>query len=567
MRVVWTLSCLLFLALDLSAADPRWERYAACEPRIRALNPRLHELGGIVARIGETVQNPELQGLRAAFAEGETKLKEAIVTSGLTKIEAEYMEGAGQRDRLIDAHLGDSAPLKESLSTLQAAKKIVEELRPRVGSLSPEEALRYAEARHRETSANTALYYMRSDFFAMGGEKMHALYKQWNDAKSRDKTVSAAQKAFDGARKTLAAAEQKAGRSSPLAAPLVKEEEEINAKAKAIREEMDALANELRGKWDTFSGKVTQKPEKPADKPRDWPCSVSIPKGCVQIKGAMIAGGVANDPCIQSVLAASSFAIVQIQGIYVMNTPMHREIFETALATLTAQCGHPELAHVPWLTGGTSASVITARNIAAWRPERAVGVIHFAGGNLHHMRDIGKPWSLAGIPLLAINGEKESCGPEGGIRTEYGRLTQWVMIREQLLRFRAHSPDHFMSLIVIPEADHAGWSSSMSHLVAEFVQQAILARVPEQPEPAKATVICRTIRPDSGWLADADFCQPRHPPAPVSRYAGKPADAFWHFNEYLAAGIESFHRGRLMPDPTRKHPVPADWPPAPAPRP
>jgi hypothetical protein len=124
-----------------------------------------------------------------------------------------------------------------------------------------------------------------------------------------------------------------------------------------------------------------------------------------------------------------------------------------------------------------------------------------------------------------------------------------------------------MSLIVIPGGDHAGWSYEISPLVAHFVQQVIKARVPEQPQPAQATVRCRPIDPTSGWLADADFCQPRHPPASVKNYAGDPTKAFWHLDQELAAGIEAYHRGRLQPDPTREHPVPADWPPAPAPRP
>ena len=60
------------------------------------------------------------------------------------------------------------------------------------------------------------------------------------------------------------------------------------------------------------------------------------------------------------------------------------------------------------------------------------------------------------MPFVAVNGEFEEYGPEGGgkggIRPQWGSQTQWVMIREQMLRRRKQDAANLMNLIVLPMA-------------------------------------------------------------------------------------------------------------------
>jgi hypothetical protein len=85
---------------------------------------------------------------------------------------------------------------------------------------------------------------------------------------------------------------------------------------------------------------------------------------------------------------------------------------------------HPEIRGAAVLTGGLSVSVLWVRNVGYGAPDRCFGIVYVAGGNIHQqMNDERK--TLAGVPFMAVNGEFESCGPEGGIRPHPGFDTQW----------------------------------------------------------------------------------------------------------------------------------------------
>jgi HEAT repeat protein len=204
-----------------------------------------------------------------------------------------------------------------------------------------------------------------------------------------------------------------------------------------------------------------------------------------------------------------------------------------------------------------SASVIGARNVAYWRPDRSLGVVHAAGGNMHHARYDPKT-SLAGVPFLAINGEMEACGPEGGghmsgaagIRPEYGFQTQWVMIRDSLIERRIQDPSHFMNLLVLANAGHGSWSDETAYLCGLFILKAAQYRAPPGPPDPDAIRPCVALKPESGWLTDANLKAPQFAPAPYGKYEGDPGRAFWHFDEELARATVEYHTGVFTrPDP------------------
>jgi len=236
--------------------------------------------------------------------------------------------------------------------------------------------------------------------------------------------------------------------------------------------------------------------------------------------------------------------------------------FLKGLDELAKRSAHGEIRNVPWLTLGHSTGGIFCRNLAYWQPDRVLGVIHIKSGNMHHGVHYPNRDSLKGVPFIAINGEFEEHGPEGGIRKEYGRQTQWVMIRKQMLARRRQTPEHLMSLIVHAGGDHTNWSDDLTRLCATFIHKACKCRLPEEPTGGSKPITCQEIKVESGWLTDSDLKAPKHEPAPHDEYTGDKGLAFWHFDEEMALAVRNYHKGKFTEsDPAieeDKHPAPGD---------
>jgi len=323
-----------------------------------------------------------------------------------------------------------------------------------------------------------------------------------------------------------------------------------------------------KDQWTTVKSRLPIPPEalqeKSGQRRRKKPIResiLSLPPESSRIRAVFLAfsGAIAGDAYVRGVCARMSIAIVRLRdhrvGIFNYRAEAPAALLEH-LDALAGKSGHPEVATAPWVTAGCSTTTLTARNIAYWKPERTICAISFAGGNLHQNTD--PTLTLKGVPFLCITGEWERYGPEGGIRPEYGLQTQWVMIREQLLRWRAKDPSYLVSLLVVPEKDHARWDSCVSRYTGRFIAKALDARVPASTGNGPA--ICRPIDPTSGWLTCRDINTPRHPPAPYAEFGGKPEKAFWHFDRILAEEEGVVHAPLWLPDPSRENPVPADWP-------
>lgn len=124
-----------------------------------------------------------------------------------------------------------------------------------------------------------------------------------------------------------------------------------------------------------------------------------------------------RDAVIRDVYADAGLAILFIQPHFSGTFDYHRsdagERLLNALNQAAGVSGRPDLEVVPWLTVGHSTGGMFARNVAYWKPERVWGVIHLKSGNFQdHIPD--NSLSLAGIPLLSINGEFEEFGLAGG---------------------------------------------------------------------------------------------------------------------------------------------------------
>ena len=287
-----------------------------------------------------------------------------------------------------------------------------------------------------------------------------------------------------------------------------------------------------------------------------------LPPKCASVRGilfgqrTLLEKRLTKDPTIRKVAAEESLAVLYVDPSFdILFNYVEKgaaEKLERMLAELAAKCGHPELEHAPMLTIGHSTGGIFARNVAYWKPHRVIGIIHIKSGNLHQ-HVYGERKTLDGVPFLAINGELEEHGPEGGIRPEYRRQTQWVMIRKAMLERRAKDPANLMSLVVHPGGNHTSWSDDLSRYCALFIRKAVKHRVPREKADGTSEVHCLAIQPESGWLTDANIKAPRHKPAACADYTGDKAKAFWHLDKEMALATWNYHRGKLAePDPSLK---------------
>jgi hypothetical protein len=352
--------------------------------------------------------------------------------------------------------------------------------------------------------------------------------------------------------------------SEAVAAAPEKDRPTLQVKQKELQDRVAQLKKDMYGSdWTryTFEMPGTRKDRSGntvENVGRIW-VSTNAPK----IRGVFITlwGMLVHDPYLRAACREGGLAILCFEGGFDGSfnyTTGAGETFDNALIKAAEVTGHPELRGAPFISAGMSASVLGARNMAYWQPDRALGVLHTSGGNMHHALYDPKR-TLAGVPFLAVNGEMEWCGPEGGghmsgasgIRPEYGLQTQWVMMRESLIERQVKDPTHLMSMLVMPNANHGGWSDETACVSGLFMARAARYRLPGgYPDAKPSAGGCVRIAPKLGWLTDANLKAPQFKPAPYDKYEGDPARAFWHFDEELALATVAYHADVFTrPDP------------------
>jgi hypothetical protein len=282
--------------------------------------------------------------------------------------------------------------------------------------------------------------------------------------------------------------------------------------------------------------------------------------------------GICTNPKIREACAEKGLGILyyepHLSALFNYRETRCEDLFLASLAQLARVSGHPEIERIPWLTMGHSTGGIFCRNVAYWKPERVIGIVHIKSGNFQdHIQDEGS--SLAGVPLIALNGEFEEYGPaggdlKGGKRSRYSlhpgdksrwNQTQWIMIRMQMMERRRRNENNLMSLVIHRDGGHGDWSDDLTAITAQFIRSAADARLPPGPPGGTKVVLCKPLRAADGWLTDADIKAPAHRPAPYAEYGGDRVLAFWHIDGVLAGMIEKYHKGPWkQADPTAGEP-------------
>ncbi len=278
-----------------------------------------------------------------------------------------------------------------------------------------------------------------------------------------------------------------------------------------------------------------------------------LPPEAKTILGLLVGGQlgieleIALDPEVRKACAECRLGIVyfapHISGVfhYWQEGNGDEKLWLKALDDLAQRSGHPELQRVPWMTIGHSTAGIFCRNVAYRWPQRVAGILHIKSGNFHQKDHLPPTGSLAGIPLVAFNGQFETFGPEGGIRPELGRETQWVFVEKDIERFKEKDPSHLMSLWLDLGGDHFHGSPELSKYAALFIRKAAKRRIPAELPAGDGEVACLPLTLEDGWLTDPDLHAPKDPPAAYKDYTGDKAKALWHFDEEIARANAQHH--------------------------
>lgn len=279
-----------------------------------------------------------------------------------------------------------------------------------------------------------------------------------------------------------------------------------------------------------------------------------LPPEAKTIRGLLVGGRlgieqeIALDPEVRKACAGNAIGIAyfspHISGVFHYweegNTDTQRWL--KAFADLAHRSGHPELKRVPWITMGHSTAGIFCRNVAYWKPERVAGVIHIKSGNFHQKDHRPPTGTLTGVPMVVINGQFETFGPEGGIRADLGRQTQWVFVRNDVERFQEKDSGHLMSLWLDLGGDHFHGSPELSKYVALFVSKTAKFRLPARLPDGDDPIRCLPLKPEDGWLTDSDLNEPKHKPAAYCDFTGDRRTALWHYEEEIARATAQQHR-------------------------
>jgi len=301
-------------------------------------------------------------------------------------------------------------------------------------------------------------------------------------------------------------------------------------------------APSVRSAWERVTVTIDRGPGRRGKPQKPVEIACSLPQRCKYVRGVIVAGSFGDVGPVREAAARASLGIVQGS----VHAPSGKDTLENIDAVLekwAEASGHPELRGAAILTASISAGVIWARNVAYAAPERVMGVVHIAGGNMHqHMVDERK--TLAGVPFIAMNGELESCGPEGGIRPHLGYDTQWYLQAEQMLKRRRDDPNNLMSLVVIPCRGHTAWNHELGAL---FVRKCAQYRLPKEKRDGSTPAKCVPLKVEDGWLSDPNVRLPRHRSAEWSKYGGDKTNAFWHLDRQMAQAVEKYHRNGIRP--------------------
>jgi hypothetical protein len=287
-----------------------------------------------------------------------------------------------------------------------------------------------------------------------------------------------------------------------------------------------------------------------------------IPPQCQQLRGVVVAQnnmielGILEHETFRKTLADEGIGEVFIAPPFEFIFRFDKdagERFNDVMKRLAEVSGYEELNFTPVVPLGHSACASFPWNFAAWNPERTLAVLSVHGdAPLTKYTGCGQPnpdWgsrTLDGVPGLMVMAEYEWGDNEHGV----DRLSP-------ALEYRKQHPKAPIAMLAEPGEGHFNYSDELVNYLAMFVRKAARERLPDSfggrrgdesqtrqksETPRGVSYKLKPVDPAKGWLVQRwHLNQPRQfKPAPVAKYKGDPAQAFWCFDKEMALATHNY---------------------------
>jgi len=273
-----------------------------------------------------------------------------------------------------------------------------------------------------------------------------------------------------------------------------------------------------------------------------------IPEKCRQVRGVVVTQNnmeelsIVENAYFRKKMAALSFAIIWVSPAFDLQFRFNEgagDRFHEMMTALADASGYAELVYAPILPMGHSAAASWPYYFGAWNPQRTLACISVSG-QWPYFRDARFApdiWSATQnidyIPSLETMGEYEAANT-------------WS--REGLKQRSAH-PQMPLSMLACPAEGHFAATDKKVRYIALYIQKAAQYRLPRH-YPDSSAPLLRPVDPvHTGWLMDKwrQDQLPAAASAPVGRYKGDTAQAFWFFDKQMVRATERYeaaYRGK-----------------------
>lgn len=215
--------------------------------------------------------------------------------------------------------------------------------------------------------------------------------------------------------------------------------------------------------------------------------------------------------------------------------------FQKALSELARQCGHPELASVPWALWGHSGGGHWAGGMALLHPDRVVAA-WLRSGVPPLTRAEGQPESYiiskaaVQVPLMCNLGTKE------GVTDPTDRFAGvWPGVERFFVGMRSQGA--LIGVAVDPLTSHE--CGNQRYLAIPWLDACLTARL-----PARAGAPLRPMRASVAWLAPLGPLGPDAIPVPAARFTGVQERSVWLPDQAIARAWVQYSKNTAVTDPT-----------------
>ena len=265
-----------------------------------------------------------------------------------------------------------------------------------------------------------------------------------------------------------------------------------------------------------------------------------IPPTCKEVRGVVLAQfnmeevAILEDAQFRREMGELGFAEIWVSPAFNPRFDFTKgagESLDALLDSLAANSGYSELKTAPLVPMGHSAAASAPYYMAAWAPGRVLAGLSVSGQwpyfrDKQFAPDIWGSRTIDYVPALETMGEYEAAAT-------------WSA---KGLKERQQHPLMPLSMLACPGEGHFATTPEKSAYLAFYIRKAAQYRLPAH-SPKDQPPVLRPIDPTkTGWLMEkwVPNQAPTVPAAPVGRYTGDPAQAFWFFDEEHARATVAY---------------------------